>query len=415
LGSAEISLVYCQGEMFRGNPAGGRIARAYELFHRSVGRAGEVWCAAFEGPGQVLTGDLDGAEKTYRRATAIGADISGERSPLVAMPALLLASLLYERNELAEATRVLDSYMPFAGSFGLIEQSISAYVTRFRLLDRAGERRAARALALEGMRYADAKGFGRFKAHLVNEQLAAAFREGDVDTGLRLARQHGLDGSNPPFLPAPRVTTGEETLALAWARAALVRGAAATASRALKRWWRHALDRGYRGSVVRVGVVLARALLANGARGEAQRVMREVLATAAATGMVRTVVDEGPVLEGLIAAVAMRPGAAPSRVVDHASRLLEILRAENPDRATPTRTVPAASEEPEPGAPVEPLRWREIEILQRVEAGLLNREIAHELGIAETTVTWHLRTIYQKLGVHRRVHAVARAREFGYL
>jgi LuxR family maltose regulon positive regulatory protein len=64
---------------------------------------------------------------------------------------------------------------------------------------------------------------------------------------------------------------------------------------------------------------------------------------------------------------------------------------------------------------IEPLSPRELEILQLVAQGLSNREIAERLFLALSTVKGHNRNIFDKLQVHRRTEAVARARELGLL
>ena len=54
---------------------------------------------------------------------------------------------------------------------------------------------------------------------------------------------------------------------------------------------------------------------------------------------------------------------------------------------------------------------REQEVLQLMSAGLSNGEIAGRLSISESTVKTHLGNIYYKLGVNRRVQAIAHAKE----
>ena len=58
----------------------------------------------------------------------------------------------------------------------------------------------------------------------------------------------------------------------------------------------------------------------------------------------------------------------------------------------------------------EPLTKREIEILHYLISGLSNKEIAEQLVLSEGTVKWHIRNLYDKLHVHRRSQAIARAR-----
>lgn len=56
----------------------------------------------------------------------------------------------------------------------------------------------------------------------------------------------------------------------------------------------------------------------------------------------------------------------------------------------------------------ESLTRKERDVVQLVASGLSNEEIGGRLGVAEVTVKWHLRNIFQKLGVRSRTAAVAK-------
>jgi ATP/maltotriose-dependent transcriptional regulator MalT len=58
---------------------------------------------------------------------------------------------------------------------------------------------------------------------------------------------------------------------------------------------------------------------------------------------------------------------------------------------------------------------RELEVLALIAQGLTNREIARRLYIAQGTVKAHASSIYGKLGVNNRTHAVAQARRLGLI
>jgi DNA-binding NarL/FixJ family response regulator len=58
---------------------------------------------------------------------------------------------------------------------------------------------------------------------------------------------------------------------------------------------------------------------------------------------------------------------------------------------------------------------RELDILRLVAAGGSNREISVSLGLSEQTVKNHLSTIFHKLGVPNRTHAVMYASRQGWL
>lgn len=61
------------------------------------------------------------------------------------------------------------------------------------------------------------------------------------------------------------------------------------------------------------------------------------------------------------------------------------------------------------------LTEHELRVLQLVAEGLTNKEIAHGLFLSADTVKSHLETIYRKLGVSHRAHAVAVAMRAGML
>lgn len=66
-----------------------------------------------------------------------------------------------------------------------------------------------------------------------------------------------------------------------------------------------------------------------------------------------------------------------------------------------------------PSTPIGLLSGRETEILSCIAGGLSNQEIAAKLFISAGTVKRHISNIFQKLEVHSRTRAVARARELG--
>jgi DNA-binding NarL/FixJ family response regulator len=61
----------------------------------------------------------------------------------------------------------------------------------------------------------------------------------------------------------------------------------------------------------------------------------------------------------------------------------------------------------------EDLTHREIEVLTLLGQGSGNKQIAHRLSIAETTVRFHIKNLVEKLGAANRIHAFAIAMERG--
>jgi DNA-binding NarL/FixJ family response regulator len=63
----------------------------------------------------------------------------------------------------------------------------------------------------------------------------------------------------------------------------------------------------------------------------------------------------------------------------------------------------------------EELTCRELEVLRMIQEGHRNKQIAGHLGIAETTVNFHIKNIVQKLQANDRTHAVTIAIRRGLL
>jgi DNA-binding NarL/FixJ family response regulator len=61
------------------------------------------------------------------------------------------------------------------------------------------------------------------------------------------------------------------------------------------------------------------------------------------------------------------------------------------------------------------LSEREVAVLQLVAIGKANKEVAWELGLAEETVKTHLKSIFAKLNVADRTHAVTVAARRGII
>jgi DNA-binding NarL/FixJ family response regulator len=64
---------------------------------------------------------------------------------------------------------------------------------------------------------------------------------------------------------------------------------------------------------------------------------------------------------------------------------------------------------------VDPPTPRELEVLQLLAEGLSNKAIAHQLGISEHTVKFHVNALLGKLGAQSRTEAVVRATRLGLL
>jgi LuxR family transcriptional regulator, maltose regulon positive regulatory protein len=126
----------------------------------------------------------------------------------------------------------------------------------------------------------------------------------------------------------------------------------------------------------------------------------QALQLAAPEGMMRTFLDEGAEMAGLLRRVQKQ-----SVLSEYVKKLLAAFSA------TESRDAPVA----EQSGLVEPLSGRELQVLGLMSEGLTNPEIAMRLVLSLSTVKTHLNNIYGKLNVRNRAEAVMRGKELGLL
>jgi LuxR family maltose regulon positive regulatory protein len=146
---------------------------------------------------------------------------------------------------------------------------------------------------------------------------------------------------------------------------------------------------------------------------EASTILAQALQLAEPEGYIRIFVDEGAAMATLLSRLRdQERKQGPTPYLD------TLLAAFSPGGMT-HKPLPTGSGQPRgrllEQPLVEPLSERELEVLHLVARGDSNQEIAEMLVITLDTVKRHVTHIFEKLGVHNRVQAVARARALDLL
>jgi LuxR family maltose regulon positive regulatory protein len=343
---------------------------------------------------QRVQGQLHQAEKTYLQALEAANTMAGRASPLAGMAYVGLGGLYYEWDDLAGAQGYLTQGIALARPWMNWESLVPGYLTLARLKRAQGDvEGAAQALGvfreLEGMPLSP-----QGAALLAASQALFHAQQGELGAASRWAAGCDID-------PQGDIPLAREAEAILLARVWMVQGRLAAAGQLLARLRAAAQEGGRSGRLIEILLLQARALDAQGQDGEALRVLCQALLLAEPEGWVRTFVDEGTPMAGLLSRVD--PHCAPAYVA-------RLLAAFGP--STPAST-PAPTLRSQPL--VEPLTDRELEVLQLIAAGLTNQEIAARLTVSVNTVKTHARNLYGKLDATNRTQAVARARELGLL
>jgi LuxR family maltose regulon positive regulatory protein len=125
------------------------------------------------------------------------------------------------------------------------------------------------------------------------------------------------------------------------------------------------------------------------------------LSLAEPEGYIRVFIDEGDVIQQLLARCLSRG--------DYVAYVKKLLSRSQTHRDTASSTVQPNQ------LLIEPLSTRELEVLGLMADGHTNQAIADELFIALSTVKKHINNIYGKLNVTNRTQAINRSREIGLL
>jgi LuxR family maltose regulon positive regulatory protein len=143
-----------------------------------------------------------------------------------------------------------------------------------------------------------------------------------------------------------------------------------------------------------------------GSRKSADADLLQALRLAQPSRFIRLFVDLGPRLGTLLNRIQVdEEGLA------YVGEILAAFQEPSATRPVPGNATAASGEQ----AILEPLSQRERQILTLLAERLSNKEIANKLHISTATVKRHAANIYQKLGVHGRRHAVAKADGLGLL
>jgi LuxR family transcriptional regulator, maltose regulon positive regulatory protein len=348
------------------------------------------------------------AQGRFKDAAAIlasaRADIEsnfGTRSDLAANCAAFEAELLYAQDQAPAALALLDWAVPhMEQSDGWVDVYTAGYLTAARALAAEGSLDEAFAMTARARRLAARRRLRQLEllACLCELELRIDHDPSPEDA-LALAAEIGLDAlltteADGTPLHQPVVTAAS----LCRIKLALLGGDEQRALGELRDLRRWAAQHGAGRLLIDLNILLAHALRAIGNAAEARACFDDAVGTAMFQGIVRPFID------------ARRFTEAPLNDTLGGSVQLDRFRAQflkGIARALSAR--PATG--PAPGL----LSEAEAEILQHLSFGYSNKEIARLIGMSPDTVKYRLKSVFRKIGVHKRRDAVRVLRERGLI
>lgn len=355
-----------------------------------VDRASSALCYA--GMQQVKQAKLKAAEKTFQQAISLAQGPSGLQSPIAGYPLAKLSELSLEWNHLDQARDLATSGVKLCTLLGHVDLIAEAYIAlpRVQLVDEdfigvRGTLNQIEQLSLQTK--LDPWVLGWFADCRVRLWLAT----GELDQASYWAELSGLSvGDEFSFhydlhhINLARVLVAQ---VLQNTQASDPTQCLGLLDRLLEMidvmgWVHH-----------KIQVLILRAMILQTTQDQvgSLEVLESALSLAEPEGYMRTFIGEGPSMERLLSKLAKR-----SVIRGYVADLLKAFPSD------------AASQQ---AGLVEPLSPREIEVLRLLTTSLSVTDIACELIISVNTARSHIKNIYSKLGVNRRLDAIEKAKE----
>jgi LuxR family maltose regulon positive regulatory protein len=357
---------------------------------------GETFIYFHEGYSCMAQGRLRDAEVLYAAGYDLAAEHFGEVSDLAAIANVFLAEAAYEKNNVREASRLLDLSLSHIEQFDAwLEVYVAAYTTAMKLA-RAGQDSDAEDEALNRARSIAAnRGLPRLRR--IVEMQALEFRQRDnggcTDSDSSTPIRHMVEPANHPILHQLHVSVT--------ARGHVEDGRARLAIELLRQECKACFDAGLIRSFTSLSVLLATVLWDAGEHEAAVSEFEAALSPSLFEGTKRIFIDEGDslvhVIRDLARASEKRRG---NRLRDRF--LAELIMEINAARVQVAKNISELSP-------------REQEVLRYLVQGRSNREISESIPISINTVKFHLKNIFEKLNVTTRKDAVSASIRRGIL
>ncbi len=380
----------------------GDISEAAKIFIKSANEGRycqnldlEILSLGHLGDALVLEGRLHEAQKTFQQTLSAPQEILN-KTPFFRISKAGLGSLHYEWNELDEAEEYFQAVIEQGMWWRNWENLLPGYIGMARIhASRCDWKAAFTALDDLLINVQEKEGIVKTSAGAIRALLD--FRRGDTDSAECWADAY------QPERSCDYMVEWEED-ALVACRIWTQRGQADRADRLLERITTEASAAGRK--KIALEALCLHAILYDSMqkRSKAMEVLASCLTMAKPENYIRTFVDEGQPIAVLLTE-ATRLGILP----EYASKLLEAFPTFGSKTAVVSvsqRTLTSLFEQ---------LTLREIEVLNFISEGYSNKEIAQRLCISLRTVKYHTTSIYTKLNVNGRAHAVAKGRELGLL
>lgn len=397
-------LAYCRGDFERG---------LRELFQGSVltetdhGLLFQAYASVVAAECYTGQGLIDSAEAECRRSLKLVERMRGRGSVLTGTILGPLIDVLYETDRLDEALALCAGRMDHVLHYPTPGVTIAGAVWLARALFLKGAAREADELMERMTRIGEHRRIPRLTAQALSTRIRFALDERRTATVPTLLGQVEAicDSNQMPERPGfvvdylPRLTRLHVRIAAGELQPLLDDVQSFRQEVGLSPWVRLHMQ---------ISALHAALLWRCSEHEAAISTLAGTIARSAPLGLARSLTDELQLAPALLSSPGLAAAVAPQHQ-EYLRRLIAIVQGDM--QADTVDTLPLSTEKDEElSADESGFTAREREILYLIARGLAAKHIARTLGISPQTARWHLKNIYQKLGVHSKASAIAAIR-----
>jgi len=339
-------------------------------------------------------GRLNESYAAYQQILILDQEISdnlNRRLPIIESTYRITSKILYEWNDIETSLRFIKAAVNLSDQWGGVEGMAFNYLHLAKTLQATGDSQGA-LRAMEKGKQAAGTYSAWFGSYVAAQQAALWLEQGNQPAAFQWSQECNL---NPQDEPEYQFTTEYSVLI----RVLAAQNKFDDALMLLEKLLGVNEKAGALLNYIPLLVLKAVLLQQQGEEDLALTSLYQALRLAAPENFIRSFVDEGKPIAVLLQ-IAATKGLYPGYV----SRLLEALNK---------KLSIHADQKSDDGLEilVEPLSEREHEVLKLLDTPLSATEIAQQLYISPHTVRTHIKSIYAKLGVHKRLEAVQHAQK----
>ncbi|MFC7050040.1 LuxR C-terminal-related transcriptional regulator [Emcibacter nanhaiensis] len=372
---------------------------------------GVVYADCFTGILEMAQGNLRRAYDCFVHAEQTVAGDNLPNSPAIAVSRLYQGLAFYEWGRLEDALRLITENIELVEECGQAEAPIMGYAILARLY-RALDRPEDIYVPLEqAARICQQDKLHRLHVLTEYDYIQQLILDDRITEALERARRTGIDlASLDEDFAIGEWDRIKCVRSLTKARLLMAAGNAGQAISLLQHLEELANKVGRTRRLLEIRILLALALDAAGNREEALEYLRSAVLLGQPERYVRAFADEGSAVAPLLRALLHRNDMIDPSVGEYVSELATVCGPEDLGRSPMLPSAVKAS-------PVdkryilEPLSERELDVLRLLSMGYSNQKIGKELSIAENTVKWHIKNLFEKLDVKNRTSAVLAAQD----